>query len=82
MTFWLPTKYLPAPRIFRCTHAQSAPAPIDGSSFAARAVAVGAIEYLAQHTGRATAVSAAKMIDYPTTHLDLPAEEPLSGFPD
>jgi putative intracellular protease/amidase len=33
----------------------------------------GAIEYLAQHTDRATAVSAAKMIDYPTAHLDLPA---------
>jgi putative intracellular protease/amidase len=33
----------------------------------------GALEYLAQHTDRATAVSAAKMIDYPTAHLDLPA---------
>jgi hypothetical protein len=33
----------------------------------------GAIEYLAQHTDHATAVSAAKMIDYPTAHLDLPA---------
>jgi hypothetical protein len=33
----------------------------------------GAIEYLAQHTDRATAVSAAKMIDYPTARLFLPA---------
>jgi transcriptional regulator GlxA family with amidase domain len=33
----------------------------------------GALEYLAQHTDRATALSAAKMIDYPTAHLDLPA---------
>lgn len=33
----------------------------------------GAIEYLARHTDRATALSAAKMIDYPTAHLDLPA---------
>jgi hypothetical protein len=33
----------------------------------------GAIEYLAQHTGRATALSAAKMIDYPTARLFLPA---------
>jgi hypothetical protein len=33
----------------------------------------GAIEYLARHTDRATALSAAKMIDYPTPHLDLPA---------
>ncbi|MCY0905928.1 DJ-1/PfpI family protein [Arthrobacter sp. H14-L1] len=33
----------------------------------------GAIEYLAQHTDRATALSAAKMIDYPTAHLNLPA---------
>jgi hypothetical protein len=33
----------------------------------------GALEYLAQHTDRATAVSAAKMIDYPTAHLELPA---------
>ncbi|WP_354188790.1 DJ-1/PfpI family protein [Arthrobacter sp. UYCu712] len=33
----------------------------------------GALEYLAQHTDRATALSAAKMIDYPTTHLNLPA---------
>lgn len=33
----------------------------------------GALEYLAQHTDRATALSAAKMIDYPTSHLDLPA---------
>ncbi|MFE4228718.1 DJ-1/PfpI family protein [Arthrobacter sp. NPDC056886] len=32
----------------------------------------GAIESLAQHTDRATAVSAAKMMDYPTAHLDLP----------
>jgi putative intracellular protease/amidase len=31
----------------------------------------GALEYLATHAGRATAVSAAKMIDYPTTHLRL-----------
>ncbi|MET3922728.1 DJ-1/PfpI family protein [Arthrobacter sp. UYEF20] len=33
----------------------------------------GAIEYLAQHADRATALSAAKMIDYPTAHLNLPA---------
>lgn len=33
----------------------------------------GAIEYLARHTDRATALSAAKMIDYPTSHLTLPA---------
>jgi transcriptional regulator GlxA family with amidase domain len=33
----------------------------------------GALEYLAQHTDRTTAVSAAKMIDYPTAHLELPA---------
>jgi putative intracellular protease/amidase len=31
----------------------------------------GALEYLAGHSGRRTAVSAAKMLDYPTTHLDL-----------
>ena len=31
----------------------------------------GALEYLATHAGRATAVSAAKMIDYPTTQLRL-----------
>jgi putative intracellular protease/amidase len=31
----------------------------------------GALEYLASHAGRATAVSAAKMIDYPTTQLRL-----------
>jgi hypothetical protein len=31
----------------------------------------GALEYLASRTGRATAVSAAKMIDYPTTRLRL-----------
>ncbi|WP_441870314.1 DJ-1/PfpI family protein [Pseudarthrobacter sp. TAF60_1] len=33
----------------------------------------GALEYLAQHTDHATALSAAKMIDYPTAHLTLPA---------
>ena len=33
----------------------------------------GALEYLAWQTDRATAVSAAKMIDYPTAHLNLPA---------
>ncbi|WP_427135753.1 DJ-1/PfpI family protein [Pseudarthrobacter sp. S9] len=33
----------------------------------------GAIEYLARHTDRTTAESAAKMIDYPTAHLNLPA---------
>lgn len=33
----------------------------------------GALEYLARHTDRATALSAAKMIDYPTAHLKLPA---------
>lgn len=33
----------------------------------------GALEYLARQTDRATAVSAAKMIDYPTAHLNLPA---------
>jgi putative intracellular protease/amidase len=32
----------------------------------------GALEYLAAHAGRATAVSAAKMIDYPTTQVHLP----------
>jgi hypothetical protein len=32
----------------------------------------GALEYLARHTDRATALSAAKMIDYPATHLNLP----------
>ena len=37
---------------------------------------------LAQHTDRTTAVSAAKMIDYPTAHLNLPAGEALAGFPD
>jgi hypothetical protein len=31
----------------------------------------GALEYLAATAGRATAVSAAKMIDYPTSSLDL-----------
>jgi hypothetical protein len=31
----------------------------------------GALDYLASHAGRATAVSAAKMIDYPTTRLRL-----------
>ncbi|WP_427007363.1 DJ-1/PfpI family protein [Pseudarthrobacter sp. H2] len=35
----------------------------------------GALEYLARHTDRATALSAAKMIDYPTAHLILPAGE-------
>ncbi|RKR30125.1 DJ-1/PfpI family protein [Arthrobacter oryzae] len=33
----------------------------------------GALEYLAGHAGSATALSAAKMIDYPTSHLTLPA---------
>ena len=33
----------------------------------------GALEYLAGHAGRKTAVSAAKMVDYPTEHLDLAA---------
>lgn len=33
----------------------------------------GALEYLARHTDRATALSAAKMIDYPTAHLNLAA---------
>jgi putative intracellular protease/amidase len=33
----------------------------------------GALEYLARHTDRATALSAAKMIDYPTAHLKLPS---------
>jgi transcriptional regulator GlxA family with amidase domain len=32
----------------------------------------GALEYLARHTDRATALSAAKMIDYPAAHLNLP----------
>lgn len=32
----------------------------------------GALEYFARHTDRATALSAAKMIDYPTAHLNLP----------
>ncbi|MGA7204360.1 MAG: DJ-1/PfpI family protein [Specibacter sp.] len=32
----------------------------------------GALDYLAQHTDRTTALSAAKMIDYPTAHLNLP----------
>ncbi|KRE55612.1 DJ-1/PfpI family protein [Phycicoccus sp. Soil748] len=31
----------------------------------------GALQYLASHSGRATAVSAAKMIDYPSAHLRL-----------
>jgi putative intracellular protease/amidase len=31
----------------------------------------GALEYLAAHAGHKTAVSAAKMVDYPTAHLDL-----------
>lgn len=35
----------------------------------------GALEYLARDNGRATAESAAKMIDYPTAHLNLPAGE-------
>lgn len=34
----------------------------------------GALEYLAAHAGRQTAVSAAKMIDYPTAHLRLEGE--------
>jgi hypothetical protein len=33
----------------------------------------GALEDLARHADRATALSAAKMIDYPTAHLNLPA---------
>jgi putative intracellular protease/amidase len=33
----------------------------------------GALEYLAGDAGRKTAVSAAKMVDYPTAHLDLAA---------
>jgi hypothetical protein len=33
----------------------------------------GALEHLAGHAGRRTAVSAAKMLDYPTTHLELVA---------
>lgn len=33
----------------------------------------GALEHLAGHTGRRTAASAAKMLDYPTGHLDLAA---------
>ncbi|MCX6499491.1 MAG: DJ-1/PfpI family protein [Arthrobacter sp.] len=33
----------------------------------------GALEYLARQTNRATALSAAKMIDYPSGHLNLPA---------
>ncbi|MEC5204556.1 DJ-1/PfpI family protein [Arthrobacter sp. MP_M7] len=41
----------------------------------------GALEYLAQHTDRATAVSAAKMIDYPTAHLNLPAGETYVRVP-
>ncbi|MGY2744363.1 DJ-1/PfpI family protein [Arthrobacter sp. UYCu723] len=35
----------------------------------------GALDYLARHTDRATALSAAKMIDYPAAHLNLPAGE-------
>ncbi len=35
----------------------------------------GALGYLARHTDRATALSAAKMIDYPAAHLNLPAGE-------
>jgi transcriptional regulator GlxA family with amidase domain len=41
----------------------------------------GALEYLARHTDRATALSAAKMIDYPTAHLDLPAGGPSIRVP-
>jgi putative intracellular protease/amidase len=37
----------------------------------------GALEYLSSHAGRATAVSAAKMIDYPTTQLRLEGEAGL-----
>jgi hypothetical protein len=36
----------------------------------------GALEYLARTTDRATALSAAKMIDYPAAHLNLPAGGP------
>ena len=32
----------------------------------------GALEYLAEHSGRRTAQSAAKMIDYPTAQLHMP----------
>ena len=35
----------------------------------------GALEYLARHADRATALSAAKMIDYPAAQLNLPAGE-------
>ena len=41
----------------------------------------GAIEYLARHTDRATALSAAKMIDYPAAHLTLPAGETSVRIP-
>ena len=41
----------------------------------------GAITYLAQHTDRTTAVSAAKMIDYPTAHLNLPAGDASGRVP-
>lgn len=48
--------------------------PVDAFSGSGGALGFdGAIEYLARHTDRATALSAAKMIDYPTPHLDLPA---------
>ncbi len=47
--------------------------PVDAIAGAGRVLGFdGAIEYLAQHTDRATALSAAKMIDYPTAHLNLP----------
>lgn len=36
----------------------------------------GALEHLAQHAGRATARSVAKMIDYPADHLDLVPRRP------
>lgn len=47
--------------------------PVDAIRGPAGAVGFdGALEYLATQAGRATALSAAKMIDYPTTRLRLP----------
>jgi hypothetical protein len=41
----------------------------------------GALEHLARHTNRATALSAAKMIDYPAAHLNLAAGEASARVP-
>lgn len=56
--------------------------PVDALGGAGGALGFdGALEYLARHTDRATALSAAKMIDYPTAHLDLPPGGPSIRVP-